>query len=466
LFREVAGRGLGISDADAPEQEVVEARSVGIAREGNEQSRYSMMRCYVVTVLAVGFSSLTACGGASNGAFAPAPPSASVRPLSDVLYSFGGSPDGAYPDVGLLAGRKGEYYGTSAGGGSSNCQGGCGTVYEITAAGKENVLYSFQGAPDGANPYATLIMDKEGALYGDTESGGDADWGTVFKLTPGRQSWTESVLYVFQGGSDGLLPAGGLAISKSGALLGTTEAGGSYDGGIVFELTPSGSTYSEKVVHAFTGPPDGLTPLDALVSDSSGNLYGTTQEGGLTTFHGRERPNGWGTVFKLTPSGSTYTESVIYRFKGLSDGKYPASGLLPEANGTLYGLTESGGRKFGTVFELVPKGSSYRHTVLYSFRGHTDGAYPEDTPGLVADRSGNLYGTTAFGGTACDCGTVFKLAPFGSRYTESVLHAFQGGTGDGLQPRGSVVIDSKGNLLGPTHQGGLSNLGMIFSIAP
>ncbi|MFZ1017046.1 MAG: choice-of-anchor tandem repeat GloVer-containing protein [Candidatus Cybelea sp.] len=429
-----------------------------------------MMRCYVVSVLVVGVFSLTACGGVSNGAFAPRLSAASVRPLSDVLYSFGGSPDGANPDAGLLAGKKGEYYGTSGGGGSSNCDGGCGTVYEMTAAGKEEVLYSFQGASDGAYPHSTLIRDKEGALYGDTESGGDADWGTVFKLTPGKQGWTESVLHVFQGGSDGLLPAGGLVMTKSGALLGTTEGGGSDDGGVVFELTPSGSTYSEKVVHSFTGPPDGLTPLAALVSDSRGNLYGTTQEGGATTFHRHVSRNGWGAVFKLTPSGSTYTESVIYRFKGASDGEYPPSGLLLGANGTLYGLTEGGGgrtgERFGTVFELAPRGSTYRHTVLYSFQGHTDGAYPEDTPGLVADRSGNLYGTTAYGGTSCDCGTVFKLAPSGSRYTESVLHAFQGGTGDGLQPRGGVVIDSKGNLLGPTNQGGLSFFGTIFSVAP
>ncbi|HEY2473775.1 MAG TPA: choice-of-anchor tandem repeat GloVer-containing protein [Candidatus Cybelea sp.] len=429
-----------------------------------------MTRRYVVGVSVVGFSSLTACGGASNGVFAPRLAATSVRPLSDVLYSFGG-PDGAFPDVGLLAGKQGEYYGTSTGGGSSNCQGGCGTAYEITAAGKEKVLYSFQGGADGQNPYSTLIMDKQGALYGDTETGGNGSWGVVFKLIPGKQGWTESVLYAFQGGSDGLLPAGGLLMTKSGALLGTTEAGGSSDGGVVFELTPSGSTYTEKIVHAFTGPPDGLTPHDALVSDSSGNLYGTTEEGGLTTLHGGGHRNGWGTVFKLTPSGSAYTESVIYSFKGLSDGKYPVSGVLPGANGVLYGLTESGGgirgrKAFGTVFELLPKGSSYRHTVLYRFQGHTDGSYPEDTPGLIADRSGNLYGTTAYGGSSCDCGTVFKLAPSGSRYAESVLYVFHGGTGDGLQPRGSVVLDSKGDLLGPTNQGGLSNLGTIFSIAP
>lgn len=432
-----------------------------------------MMRCCFVPVLVVGFSTLTACGGASNGAFAPRLPATNVQPLSDVLYSFGGSPDAEQPRGGLLAGKKGEYYGTSASGGSM----GDGAVYEITAAGNEKVLYSFQGSPDGADPQSTLIMDKEGALYGDTLGGGSSfcsrGCGTIFKLTPGGQAWTENVLYEFQGGNDGANPYGGLVKIKSGALLGTTYSA-TYNGtrsGVVFELTPSGSTYSEKVIHVFSGPPDGLKPMDALVSDSSGNLYGTTLWGGLLTRHGRQAHN-WGTVFKLTPSGSTYTYSVIYRFKGGGDGKYPIAGLLPGPNGVLYGLTNWGGARHdrglghGTVFELEPMGSKYREKVLYAFKGHTDGSNPDDTPGLVADRSGNLYGTTLHGGGgACSqgCGTVFKLVPSGSGFNESVLYAFQGDP-DGANPYGGVVIDSKGNLLGPTYSGGLSNRGAIFSL--
>lgn len=243
-----------------------------------------------------------------------------------MLYSFGPLPDAEYPGGGLLAGKRGEYYGTATSGGSSgNCKPGCGAVYEITAGAKEKVLYSFEGAPDGANPGSSLIMDKDGALYGVTSIGGGGGsscgytdgCGTVFKLSPSEPGWTEKVLYAFQGGADGIAPVGGLVMSKSGALLGTTLGGGSNKRGIVFELTPSGSTYSETVIHTFPqGSDDGIYPTNGLVSDISGNLYGTTSSGGLTC--------GCGTVFKLTPKGSTYSYSVIYRFRGGTDGAQPS----------------------------------------------------------------------------------------------------------------------------------------------
>ncbi|MGC1381928.1 MAG: choice-of-anchor tandem repeat GloVer-containing protein [Candidatus Baltobacteraceae bacterium] len=421
-----------------------------------------------------------------------------MRRLSDVLYNFEAPPDAEYPYAGLLAGKKGEYYGTTWGGGNGP-SGSEGTVYEITATGKEKVLYNFQYGTDGASSQSTLIMDKSGALYGETAYGGGASGctygcGTVFKLTPGTSGWTESVLYALQGGSnDGVYPVGGLVMTKGGALLGTTFHGGgatlcggnSNGCGVVFELTPSGSTFSEKIVHAFkSGPPDGLNPVDALVADSSGNLYGTTLYGGLATGDCKKGPfgiPGCGTVFKLTRSGSTYTESVLYRFKGGTDGRYPRAGLLPGPNGVFYGLTEQGGAKKGsgngTFFELKPNGSSYKEKAIYSFQGGADGSDPDDTPGLVADTKGNLYGTTALGGgaSACSggCGTIFKLTPSGSSFTESVLYAFQGGT-DGVNPYGSVVIDSKGKLLGPTYYGGSgsceissgSGCGTIFSATP
>ncbi|HEY2475696.1 MAG TPA: choice-of-anchor tandem repeat GloVer-containing protein, partial [Candidatus Cybelea sp.] len=178
-----------------------------------------MIRCYAVGVLVFGFSVLTACGGAaSNGAFGPRVPATGVRPLSIMLYSFGGNPDGEWPQAGLLAGKKGEYYGTTVFGGSA----GDGAVYAITAAGKEKVVYSFQGLPDGSVPESTLIMDNEGSLYGTTERGGtgglncgEAGCGTVFKLTPGKHGWTERVLYAFQSSpDDGAYPMAGLLMTK------------------------------------------------------------------------------------------------------------------------------------------------------------------------------------------------------------------------------------------------------------
>jgi uncharacterized repeat protein (TIGR03803 family) len=414
--------------------------------------------------------------------------------LNDVLYNFQAPPDAELAYAGLATGKKGEFYGTTYGGGTGP-SGGDGTVYEITAAGKEKVLYSFQYGSDGAGSQAVVISDKTGALYGESVLGGGGSacaygCGTVFKLTPGKSGFTESVLYPFAGApNDGALPYGGLLMTKSGALLGTTFQGGSsktcgHGCGTVFELTPSGSKYSENVIHVFGNNTDADGPADQLVADSSGNLYGTSLFGGNVTGACKKGPlglPGCGTVFKLTPSGSTYSESVIYRFAGSADGKYPRSSVLLGANGVLYGLTEQGGAKKGsengTVFELTPKGSRYSEKILYSFQGGSDGADPDDTPGLVAASGGGFYGTTVNGGgaSACasGCGTIFKLSPSGSGYTESVLYAFQGGT-DGEYPYGSVTVDGKGQLLGPTYYGGSgpcsfssnTGCGTIFSVKP
>lgn len=430
----------------------------------------TILRCQVVTVLLAGLS-LSACGGDSNTAFAPHLPVTSVRPLSDLLYSFGQAGDGANPEAGLLAGKNAEYYGTTADGGGY----GGGTAYEITAAGQEKVLHSFgNGKSDGSFPQSsTLVMDKEGALYGTTELGGGkeslcgAGCGTVFKLTPGKPAWTATILYAF-GGTDGAYPLGGLLMTKGGTLLGTTFLADGNQGN-VFELTPSGTSYRETVIHQFTGPPDGWNPTDAPVSDSSGNLYGTTSAGGLSTGtsscqYGAE---GYGTIFKLTPSRSKYRYSVIYRFKGGRDGMCPTAGLLPGPHGVLYGLTNYGGAPYGkgngTVFELEPNGSRYREKVIYSFKGGADGSEPNDTPGLVADRGGNLYGTTVSGGRGT--GIVFRLVPAGKRFTKHLVYEFQGGTSDdGASPYGGVIIDSKGNLLGTTELGGSNNYGTVFSV--
>jgi uncharacterized repeat protein (TIGR03803 family) len=448
---------------------------------------------YFLIPLAVGILQTSACGGGSGVALAPSLAGADVRPLNDVLYSFQGVPDGQNPYSGLLAGSGGAFYGTTYAGGSGP-SGGDGTVYEISAAGKEKVIYNFQYGQDGALSQAPLIEDASGALYGTTDYGGGASacsigCGTVFKLTPGKSGFTESVLYAFAGGNDGSLPHAGLLLTKSGALFGTTFQGGgacaSPGCGTVFELKPSGSTYSEAVIHAFSGANgDGQYPVDALVADASGNLYGTTEYGGSATRSCKSGPFGiktCGTIFKLTPSGSTYKESIIYRFKGGVDGKYPESSLFSAARSVFYGLTDQGGAKkgngYGTFFELTRKGSSYKERVIYAFKGGKDGSYPDDSPGLVADKSGDLYGTTAYGGgaSACKggCGTILKLTPSGAGFKESVIYAFPGGAG-GQNPFGGITFTKKGTVMGPTWIGGTGTCssslgpgcGTIFSVTP
>ncbi|MGH9206790.1 MAG: choice-of-anchor tandem repeat GloVer-containing protein, partial [Acidimicrobiales bacterium] len=291
--------------------------------------------------------------------------------------------------------------------------------------------------------------DSSGNLYGTTGSGGASNDGVVFKLTPGG---TETVLHSFAGGaSDGSLPAAGLIADSSGNLYGTTSEGGASNNGVVFKLSPDGT---ETVLHTFAGgSSDGANPRAGLIADSSGNLYGTTGSGGASND---------GVVFKLTPGG---TETVLHTFMGGGDGAFPLAGLIADSSGNLYGTTESGGGTgciagfgCGTVFKLSPGGTE---TVLYSFKGGpSDGAQP--FAGLYADSSGNLYGTTS-GGGASRWGTVFKLSPGG---TETV-YSFTGGS-DGGQPVAGLIADSSGNLYGTIEHGGApgcsGGCGVVFKL--
>jgi uncharacterized repeat protein (TIGR03803 family) len=281
-----------------------------------------------------------------------------------------------------------------------------------SAAPVETVLHSFAGAPgDGANPSAGLIADSKGNLFGTTVLGGAFASGVVFKLAPGG---SETVLYSFTGGSDGAGPAAGLIADSSGNLYGTASGGGASNAGVVFKLGPGGT---ETVLHSFTGGSDRASSVAGLIADGSGNLYGTTEAGG------RSGSGcivvGCGVVFKLGPDG---TETVLHAFTG-SDGANPQAGLIADGSGNLYGTTYAGGgSNAGVVFKLSPSGTE---TVLYTFTGGSDGGFP--LAGLIADSSGNLYGTTAGGGAqppVCGgggCGVVFKLSPSG---TETVLYSF------------------------------------------
>ena len=325
----------------------------------------------------------TKCGGIGCGTVFKLTANSTL----EILYTFGGTTDGATPVSGLILDKDGNLYGTTQYGGAS----GDGTVFEITTAGKYTVLHSFTGS-DGAVPYGGLLRDGVGNLYGTTEYGG-ANYGTVYKITP---AGVATVLYSFTGGADGGSPLGALILSK-GNLCGTTPDGGAFGLGTVFEVTKKGV---EKVLYSFTGGNDGASPFAGLIVDKDGNFYGTAIGGGA---YGAGGGTGAGTVFEVTSAG---VETTLYSFSGNADGGKPTGRLVRDMAGNFYGTAEEGGSDFnGVVFEVSPAGVE---TVLHSFtRGSDDGALPQ--AGLV--RSGKtLYGTTFYGGPN-DGGTVFKVIP-------------------------------------------------------
>jgi uncharacterized repeat protein (TIGR03803 family) len=305
-----------------------------------------------------------------------------------------------------------------------------------------------------------LTFDKAGNAYGTTAAGGGFNFGTVFKISPsGRQT----VLYSFSGGGDGLDPHGGVTLDSAGNLYGTTVAGGSGglcagDGcGVVFELSPSGGGWIETTLYNFTGLNDGFGPGGGLVFDTKGNLYGTTPDGGAHSF---------GVVFKLSPIAHSWRQSVIHAFTGGKDGSIGSLGsLLLDAAGNLYGVTELGGANgAGAVYKLSKTSRGpWKTTVLYDFKGMPDAANPYG--GLIFDKAGNLYGTTYFGG-ATGMGAVFQLIPGpDGAWQENVLYSFLGGT-DGSFPTTTLVFNTAGNLYGTTSTGGRPSCdcGTVFKL--
>ena len=371
-----------------------------------------------------------------------------------VLHDFSNNgTDGFYPYGGLIFDAAGNLYGTTQVGGTYNN----GTAFELTptAGGgwTEQVLYSF-----GGGLYDGLIFDAAGNLYGTMGGGGVGGYGTVFELTPtAGGGWSEEVLYSFGEGTDGGGPYAGVIFDKNGNLYGTTTKGGTYGWGTVFELTPAaGGGWTETVLHSFNNNgTDGYTPLAGLIFDAVGNLYGTTWHGGAYGYPG-------GTVFELTPTaGGGWTETVLHSFNG-TDGSNPYAGLIFDVAGNLYGTTSNGGDYgLGTVFELTPAaGGGWTEQVLHSFNG-TDGNGP--IAGLIFDKNGDLYGTTAGGGNYGH-GTVFELTPTaGGGWAEQVLLSFEGsGGGD---PQSGLIFDAAGNLYGTTQNGG-AGVGTVFELSP
>jgi uncharacterized repeat protein (TIGR03803 family) len=353
-----------------------------------------------------------------------------------VLHSFTPPPDAGHPFTGLTRDAAGNFYGTTAYGGTSDS----GTVFELTKQGKELVLYSFTGGADGGYPQqGQLTLDSAGNIYGVTGAGG-AGAGVVFQLDT---SGHERVLYSFGGGADGGFPHAGVVRDASGNLYGTTQSGGdpSCGCGVVFKLDTNNK---EHVLYSFKGGADGAQPFGNLVLDGKRNVYGTTFIGGDSSCQ-------CGVVFKVDKNG---TEHVLHAFTG-PDGAGSTGGLVRDRAGNLYGTTMGGGAyKEGVVFKIDPTG---KESVLYSFTGGADGAAPITS--VVRDPAGNLYGTTDSGGSGCffGCGVVFKLAPNGH---ETVLHTFN--ETDGAQAL-DLVRDPAGNLYGTTLEGGISGCHIVFS---
>ena len=394
----------------------------------------------------------------------------SAQAQEKVLYSFcaaANCADGASPQGLLLFDKAGNLYGATSYGGS-NCQQagshGCGLVFELVPSQNgewiENVLYNFcvndvLKCPDGANPFAGLTFDKAGNLYGTTMNGGTYGLGTVFELTPPTMqggAWTETVLWSFGASMDGQNPVARVIFDRSGNLYGTTESGGPYSGGTIFQLVPpsTGSQWTENMLYTFgPGPENGFDVRSEVVFDKSGNLYGTTTEGGV------QKASGLGVVYELSPNQQLpWTETVLFRFTQRS-GANPWAGVNFDGLGNLYGTTTQGAAGYGSIYRLSSRTGG--HFVSLPFAGTPDGALPY-TGVLIA---GNIiYGTTAGGGTQ-NSGSVFKLV--GRK--ESVIYSFcsQPTCADGNGPLSNLTA-RRSSLYGATIGGGAHNAGVVYQI--
>jgi uncharacterized repeat protein (TIGR03803 family) len=327
-------------------------------------------------------------------------------------------------------------------------------VYALSQAGdgtwNQYILHSFRYGDPGQTPTTTLVMDATHHLYG---TGAEQ----IFELSPtAASSRTFSPVYNFSGGDDGdCSDLCSLSIDSAGNLYGSTAFGGAQAAGVVFRV--SGGQYS--VIYTFTGGSDGGYGLGSIAFDGSGNLYGTTVQGGAA---------GLGVVYRLSPTSdpSNWTYTVLHDFAGNSDGAQP-EGLIMGSDGNLYGTTANGGDGFGgTVFRLTPnQDGTWTEGVIYAFQQNgVDGFFPLAVPTM--DHDGNLYGTTAGGGSQQSFGTVYKLTQSNGEWSETLVHVFQGQPNDGMSPFGPVAIDNAGNVFGTTTQGGLyNNWGTVWEIA-
>jgi uncharacterized repeat protein (TIGR03803 family) len=392
------------------------------------------------------------------------------------LYTFTGGQDGGSPEAGLTMNQAGNLYGTTGYRGNLSCAPpyGCGTVYELKY---ENSTYAFNllssndydGA--GAHPYARVIFGADGLLYGTTLGRFYYGPGTVFNLKPPPRActtalcpWTGTTLYSFPGcdyAPDGCYPGyGDLIFDKAHNIYGTTISGGNGSYGVVYELMFSNGSYTINVLHGFSGL-DGANPEGGVILDNSGNIYGTTWQGGTY---------GYGTVYELMPAMLGYTEMLLHSFSDGSDGAHPWAGVTSDvhdpSSGNLFGAASDGGANGGgTVFELIPMNGSYAFKVLYSFSGTAGNGCGPRASLTMDPATGNLYGTTFCDG-ANGYGNIFELTNVGGgNYAYTDLYDFTGGN-DGGNPMSNVIMDSSGNLYGTASGGGAYAWGVVWEITP
>lgn len=394
----------------------------------------------------------------------------------NVLYAFQ-YPGPVEPASGVTIDAAGNLYGTI-----SATYAGEGGVFKLSNRNRAwtfSLLFSFSYA-NGNTPLAPPAFGPDGSLYGTTYVGGigcDLGCGNVYNLRPPVSIcrttlcyWTASTVWDFYS-----TPDGGIwpvfvnpLFDAAGNIYGTTSDDwpqSGLSGGNVFELSRSNGVWSETILHQFGNGTDGSGPESGLIRDSNGNLYGTTTDGGTDASCNSGR--GCGTIYELSPSGSGWTERVLYSFQGQNDGDSPVGGLVMDAADNLYGTTvQDGADGGGTIFELTPSTGNWTLTTLYSFpKTGEPGAFcwgPEAN--LLLDRAGNLYGTTCTNG-AYGYGAVFKLAHANGSWSYSSLHDFTNGN-DGASPIGNPAFDRNGNIFGTAFKGGVNLEGTVWEITP
>ena len=377
-----------------------------------------------------------------------------------VLHSFSGHADGGSPYAGITFDQQGRIYGTTTYGGSH----GDGVVYRLERQGEGwsfSPIYTFGSSRvDGINPLAGVVFGPDGLLYGTTSEGGTEGYGTVFSLQPPAAAckaalcpWAETVIYNFTFDPIGVDPGyGDLVFDQAGNIYGTAF-NSSAGGGSVFKLTRSGSGWTASLLWHFTGGNDGSYPASGVIFDNAGNLYGTTTDGGSRDS---------GTVYELSPAQSGWTETTLYSFNAFDTG-IGSGGLIWDAHGNLFGIAGSGflGEGPSAAYELTPQNGSWSFTSLYNFGEQSIG--PISSP--TFDSQGNLYGPLPAAGNGS--GQIFRLTPSGNQWLYSPFYQFDScSNGNACYPLGAVTFDANGNMYGTTETGGTDRWGTVWEITP